>query len=83
MQQRFVVETMAMLGIPPVGIERLLDVAEARLAALAPQTALAEPELQELHEIRSLVAGLAADLLGEDHPFVSGITGARVHQRSV
>ena len=77
------VETTARLGIPCVGIERLLDVAEARLAVLAPQTSLAEPQLQELHEIRSLVAALAADLLGEDHPFVSGITGAGVRQRAV
>ena len=77
------VETTARLGIPRVGVERLLDVAEARLAALAPQTSLAESQLQELHEIRSLVAALAADLLGEDHAFVSEITGAGFRQRAV
>jgi hypothetical protein len=66
------------LGVSLVGIERVLEVAEARLAVLAPLTPLAEPHVQELQEIRHLVAALATDLLGEGHPFVSGIAGASV-----
>jgi hypothetical protein len=73
------VETTPSLGVSLVGIERILDVAEARLAALAPQTPLAEPHVQELHEIRHLLAALASDLLGEGHPIVSAITRATAH----
>jgi hypothetical protein len=72
------VEPAPTLGVSLVGIERILEVAEARLAVLAPQTPLAEPHVQELREMRHLVAALATDLLGEGHPFVSGIAGASV-----
>ena len=72
------VEPAPALGVSLVGIERILEVAEARLAALVPLTSLAEPHVQEVHEIRHLVAALAADLLGESRPVVSGITGAGV-----
>ena len=60
-------------------IERSLDGAEARLEALAPQTPLTEPQVQELHEIRHLLTALASDLLGEGHPLVPAITTAAAH----
>jgi hypothetical protein len=41
-----------------VGIARSLKVAEDRLAALAPQTRLAERYVEDLREIRRLVAAL-------------------------
>jgi hypothetical protein len=41
-----------------VGIARSLKAAQERLAALAPHTRLAEPHVQELREIRRLVAAL-------------------------
>ena len=41
-----------------VGIARSLKVAEDRLAALAPQTRLAEPYVEELREIQRSVAAL-------------------------
>jgi hypothetical protein len=66
------------LGTSLDWIERSLKVAEARLAALSPETPLAEPHKQELHEIRLLVAALATELLGEGHPIVSGIAGAQI-----
>ena len=65
------------LGPSLAWLERSLEVAEARLATLSPETPLAEPHKQELHEIRHLVAALATELLGEGHPFVSGIAGAQ------
>jgi hypothetical protein len=66
------------LGTSLAWIDRSLEVAEARLAALSPVTPLTEPHKQELHEIMQLVAALATELLGEGHPFVSGIAGAQI-----
>jgi hypothetical protein len=73
------VETTPSLGFSRVSIERILDLVEARLVELPPQALLAEPQGQELHEIRRLLATLASDLLGEGHPFVSAITRATAH----
>jgi hypothetical protein len=64
------------LGVSLVGFERSLDLVEALLATLPPQTPLAEPHGQALDEIRYLLAALASDLLGEGHPVVSAIAEA-------
>ena len=71
-------DTTPSLGTSLAGIERSLEAAEARLATLSQVTPHAEPHKQELHEIRHLVAALATYLLGEGHPFVSGLAGAQV-----
>jgi hypothetical protein len=66
------------LGTSLAWLERSLEAAEARLTTLSAVTPLAEPHQQELHEIRELVAAVAMHLLGEGHPFVSGLAGASV-----
>jgi hypothetical protein len=67
------VEPTLSLGVSLVGFERSLDLVEALLATLPPQTPLAEPHGQALDEIRYLLAELASDLLGEGHPVVLAI----------
>jgi hypothetical protein len=50
------------------GIARTLEAAEERLAAAAPSPHLAGAQLQELHEIRLLVAALMADAVTPPRP---------------
>jgi hypothetical protein len=71
------------IGVSLVGFERSLDLVEALLATLPPQTPLAEPHGQALDEIRYLLAALASDLLGEGHPVVSAIAKAPLTKASL
>jgi hypothetical protein len=77
------VEPTLSLGVSLVGFERSLDLVEALLATLPPQTPLAEPHGQALDEIRYLLAALASDLLGEGHPVVSAIAKAPLTKASL
>ena len=61
-----------------VEIARSLEVAEERLAALAPHTHLAEPHVRELRKVRLLLATLPVEVLGARHPLASGLVGASV-----
>jgi hypothetical protein len=51
-----------------IEIDRSLKAVEERLAALAPQTRLAEPHVRELREIRLLVAAIITDVVPLPRP---------------
>jgi hypothetical protein len=58
-------------------LAELLDRVDARLAGLASRSLLAEAQEREWHALERVVADVAAELLGADHPLVAQLRQPR------